>query len=85
MDISRFFEDMFGEMKFYAGLDEKLFAEISISDSNIDIKIIHPVVTIQAMLIHIFKKSRVGSNKLKALRDAGYTITIRYGKLKFKV
>ena len=85
MDISKTLEGLFGELKFYAALDRKLFAEITITDSKMDIKIISPVVAIEAMLIHMFKKSRVSSKKLLDLKKAGYKITIRYGKLKFNI
>ena len=85
MDISKMLEGLFGGLKFYAALDRKLFAEITIEENHIGIKIISPVVAIEAMLIHIFKKSRFSSKKLKDLREAGYTITISYGKLKFTI
>ena len=85
MDISSALEGLFGELKFYAALDRKLFAEIAIEEGHIDIKIINPVVTAEAMLIHIFKKSRFSSKKLKDLKAAGFDITIRWGKLKFSI
>jgi hypothetical protein len=85
MDLSGALEGLFGELKFYAALDRKLFAEITIEEGHIDIKIISPVVTAEAMFIHIFKKSRFSSNKLKELKSAGFKITIRWGKLKFSI
>jgi len=85
MDISKALVGLFGDLKFYAALDRKLFAEVSIQEEKIDIRIINVMVTIQAMLIHLFKKQRVSSNKLLDLKKAGYTITIRYGKLKFSI
>jgi hypothetical protein len=83
MDIGEVLEAVFGEFRFYAGLNRKLFAEISITEERIDIRIINPVVAIEAMLIHVFKRARISSKKLKLLKEAGYEITVRYGKMKF--
>jgi hypothetical protein len=85
MDISKTLVGLFGDLKFYAALDKKLFAEVSITEDKIDIKIINGIVGLQAMLIHVFKKQRVSSNKLLDLKNAGYSVTIRYGKLKFNI
>lgn len=85
MDISKTLIGLFGDLKFYAALDRKLFAEVSLTEDRIDIKIIDGIVALQAMLIHVFKKQRVSSNKLLDLKKSGYSITIRYGKLKFKI
>ncbi|RLI96217.1 MAG: hypothetical protein DRO99_04880 [Candidatus Aenigmatarchaeota archaeon] len=85
MDISKKLEGMFGELKFYAALDKKLFAEVKIEDEEIEIRIINIIVTIEAMLIHVFKKHRVSSNKLHELKKAGFKIVIRLGKLRFGV
>ena len=85
MDISKTLIGLFGDLKFYAALDQKLFAEVSIQEEHIEIRIIDGFVALQAMLIHTFKKQRVSSNKLLDLKKSGYTITIRYGKLKFKI
>jgi len=85
MDVSNALIGLFGDLKFYAALDRKLFAEVSIREEKIEIRVIDPLVTTQAMLIHLFKKQRVSSNKLLDLKRSGYTITIRYGKLKFSI
>jgi len=85
MDIGKAFAQLFGDLKFYAALDRKLFAEVSIDGDDINIKVINGVVMLQAMLVHTFGKGRVSSNKLLDLKHAGYNITLRYGKLKFKI
>ena len=85
MDLGKVFEKAFGELKFYAALDKKLFAEIKIEDKVITIDIINAVVMLEAMIEHIFKKHRVGSLKLKILKDAGYRIVIKYHEMKFEI
>ena len=85
MDISKTLISLFGDLKFYAALDQKLFAEVVITEDRIDIKIINSFVAVQAMLIHLFKKQRISSNKLLDLKNSGYSITISYGKLKFHI
>jgi hypothetical protein len=85
MDMGKLFIGLFGDLKFYAALEKKLFAEISIEEDKIDIRIINGLVALQAMLVHMFKKHRVSSNKLLDLKKSGYTITIRYGKMKFNI
>jgi hypothetical protein len=85
MDIGKVFVGLFGDLKFYAALEKKLFAEITITEDRIDIKIINGAVALQAMLVHMFKKHRVSSNKLLDLKKSGYTIAISYGKLKFSI
>ena len=85
MDIGNFLEGVFGEFRFYGGLNKKLFAEISITEDKIDIRLISPVVAIEAMLIHVFKRARISSKKLHLLKEAGYEITVRYGRMKFKM
>jgi hypothetical protein len=85
MDIGKTLIKLFGDLRFYAALDQKLFAEVTIKEDKIDIRIINSIVAIQAMLIHMFKKQRVSSNKLLDLKKSGYEITIRYGKFKFNI
>jgi len=85
MDIGKVFVGLFGDLKFYAAIDKKLFAEVNIKGEKIEIRIINVSVAIQAMMVHLTKKQRISSHKLLDLKKAGYTITIRYGKLKFNI
>ena len=85
MDMGKLLEKAFGELKFYAALNKKLFAEIIIEDKTITIEIINAVVMIEAMIEHIFKKHRFSSLKLKTLKDAGYRIVVKYRGMKFEI
>ncbi len=78
-------EKAFGELRFYAALGDKPFAEITIEEDVITIKIINVIVTIEALIEHIFRKKRLASYKLKYLKDAGYRIKIKYRGIEFEI
>ncbi len=82
MGLSESLEGIWGEMHFYATIGERPFAEIMIEDRDITIRIVSFKVLLEAMLIHIFKKERISSNKLKELKNAGYTLTVVIGPIK---
>lgn len=84
-DLEKLIEEHWGKLRFYAAMGEKPFAEIIIEDKSITIKINNVIVLMEAMISHIFKKHRFGSFKLKTLKDAGYTVKIKYRRLEFKV
>lgn len=85
MEISEALEKAFGKMRFYASLGNKNFAEIIIGDSQITIKIISAIGFLEAILIHVFKKHRFSSKKLKHLKKAGYRIVIKYGRIEKEI
>ncbi len=84
-DLQKLIEIYWGEMRFYAAMGKKPFAEIIIEDKLITIRIINIPVLVEAMVSHIFKKHRFGSFKLKSLKDSGYKLRIRYGRLSFDI
>jgi len=76
---------LFGELHFYVYQGKREFAEIKIEDKMITIKITNPIVLIAAIINHMLRKKRFASYKLKALRDAGYSIRIVYKKFKYEL
>ena len=84
-DLQKLIEKHWGKLRFYTAMGEKPFAEIMIEDKLITIKIINAVVLVEAMISHIFKKHRFGSFKLHSLKDSGYKIRIKYGRLSFYI
>jgi len=84
-DLGKLLEEHWGSMKFLAAMGERPFAEIMLEDKLIIIKIINVKVLIEAMISHTFRKKRFASFKLKTLKDAGYKIRIKYGRLEFSV
>ena len=84
-DLGKLIEEHWGKFRFLAAMGEKPFAEITIEDKLITIRIINLVVLVEAMVSHIFRKHRFGSFKLHTLKDAGYKIRIRYGRLSFEI
>ena len=85
LDLQKLIEKHWGRLRFYAAMDEKPFAEIMIEDKLITIKIINAVVLMEAMISHIFRKHRFGSFKLNVLKDSGYKIRIKFGRLSFEI
>jgi len=84
-DLQKLIEKYWGELRFYAAMGDKPFAEIIIEDKLITIKIINVVVLMEAMVSHIFRKQRFGSFKLKSLKDSGYRLRIKYRRLSFEI
>lgn len=85
LDFGKLIEKHWGKFRFLAAMGEKPFAEITIEDKLITIKIINVVVLAEAMISHIFRKHRFGSFKLKTLKDSGYKIRIKYRRLSFEI
>lgn len=84
-DLSKLIEEHWGRLRFYAAMGERPFAEIIIEDKLITIKIVSSVVLVKAMVSHMFRKHRFGSFKLHTLKDSGYKIRIKYGRLSFEI
>lgn len=82
-DLEKLIEKHWGGFRFLAAMGERPFAEIMIEDKTIIIKIVNVKILLEAMISHMFKKHRFGSFKLKTLKEAGYKIRIKYGRLEF--
>ena len=84
-DLEKLIEKYWGGLRFYAAMGKKPFAEIMIEDKLITIKIVSFPVLVEAMVSHIFRKQRFGSFKLKTLKDSGYRLRIKFGRLSFEI
>lgn len=84
-DLEKLIEKYWGELRFYAAMGKKPFAEIRIEDKLITIRIVNFVVLVEAMISHIFRKQRFGSFKLQTLKESGYRIRIKFGRLSFEI
>lgn len=74
-------EKIFGEMNLRVFMGDKEFARIEMENNNITINITSLIGLMEAMLVHIFKKERISSKKLSALKKAGYNLKIKYRSL----
>jgi hypothetical protein len=84
-DLEKLTEKYWGRLRFYAAMGDRPFAEIMIEDKMITIRIVSFKVLVEAMISHIFRKKRFASFKLKTLKDSGYKIRIRFGRLYFDI
>lgn len=85
LDLEKLTEGFWGRLRFLAAMGDRPFAEIMIEDKVITIRIIDVKVLLEAMVSHIFKKHRFGSFKLQTLKDSGYKVRIKYGRLEFDI
>ncbi len=85
LDLHGLMEKYWGEFKFYAAMGERPFAEIMIEGKLITIRIVNFKVLVEAMISHIFRKKRFASFKLQTLKDSGYRVRIRFGRLEFDI
>lgn len=76
---------LFGDLRFYAFLGERRFAEIKIEEKMIIIRITSPPVLAAAIINHMFRKKRFASHKLKNLKRIGYKVKIVYRKLEYEL
>ena len=85
LDLGKLIDRHWGELKFYAAMGERPFAEISIEGKVISIRIVNLAVLAEAVISHIFRKKRFASFKLKTLKDSGYSVRIKYRGLELGV
>lgn len=85
VDLDPILDRLFGDLHFYAFLGKREFAEIKIEEKLITIRITSPLVLVAAIINHIFRKKRLASLKLRALREAGYTVRIVYKRFKYEL
>ncbi len=76
---------VFGKLHFRAMIGEKAFAEIIMQGDIIHIRITSIPYFLKAMLYHALKRERIQSHKLKALKEAGYKIVIKWGRVTHEI
>lgn len=85
VNLDPILDRFFGDLHFYVFLGKRSFAEIKIEENLITIRITSPLVLIAAIINHMFRKKRFASQKLKALKEAGYKVKIVYKKFKYEL
>lgn len=59
----KFLDKHLGEIRFFACLNKKPFAEIKIEGESLTVDVIDPVTTVLAFVSHMLRKERFGSKK----------------------
>lgn len=77
-------EKLIGDVHFYIYLRKSLVAEVLIERKKIVIEIKNPILALETIVQQVLER-KIESQTLQRLKEAGYSVKIKYKALQFNV